>query len=341
MNEHILNIEDAIGLSKQKLISRHILNNQEIDIIKTELIKYNVKFISDEYIFEIINIQAYFNNTQLIFSIKISTFHPEIYDHYNLYSLPINYTYVIEIPYPNIILNEHNYYFLINQCTEIERIKYCRKNEITKIKSCIPDIIQNIPTKCTLIQKEIQDEIKEITPGKIYVQSKNEVALKTTCRQHLYRGRSIKGVKLLQYQNCSVILNETTFNITSIQIQENLQILQPYNDVNITNIFQEASLPELHEKTLQNIEDIQLLHTKTSHQQYHNYTTYIIITTIISIIICIYTRGKCCPKKPTIDIENTEVDNSAVPVYQKSKRLWSTLRGEELRPKTSHTTTTT
>lgn len=338
MNEHILNIEDAIGLSKQKVISRHILNNHEIDIIKTELIKYNVKFISDEYIFEIINIQAYFNNTQLIFSIKIPTFHPEIYNHYNLYPLPLNYTYIIEIPYPNMILNEHNYYFLINQCTDIEGIKYCRNKEITKIRSCIPDIIQNIPTKCTLIKKEIQDEIKELTPGNIYVQSKNEVTLKTTCRQHLYRGRSIKGVKLLQYQNCSVIINGTTFDTTSIQIQEDLQILQPYNDVNITNIFQEVSLPELREKTLQNIEDIHLLHAKTSHQHYHNYTIYIIIITIISIIIYIYITRKCCQKKPTSSIE---VDNSSDPVYQKPKRLWSTLRGEELRPMTSPTTTTT
>lgn len=72
LTQHLNNIAEAIVLSKLNIIPKLILDPIElIQIHKT--LNNTINILSPEHIFELLELTAYYNNTNIIFNIKIPT----------------------------------------------------------------------------------------------------------------------------------------------------------------------------------------------------------------------------------------------------------------------------
>lgn len=84
---HISDIIAAVMLAKLGIISKLIFNTDELN---DYLISQNVNFVSDGNLYELLELQAYYNNSKLIFNIKLPNFSKNTSILYHLIPLPIN-----------------------------------------------------------------------------------------------------------------------------------------------------------------------------------------------------------------------------------------------------------
>lgn len=107
LTNHLSSIAETIILSKLNIISRFLLSPGELDIIELNLSKQNIKIQSIEKIYEMLNMQAYYNESNIIFNILIPNTSVEDYFLYHILPLPINKTKIL-ITEPYILYNENS-----------------------------------------------------------------------------------------------------------------------------------------------------------------------------------------------------------------------------------------
>lgn len=340
LNDHLSDIIEAISMAKLKIISRHILNHKELDYIQNHFSKFNVNLKTEESIYSLLWLQAYYNQSQIIFSIQIPNFHPDILFQYKIKSITFNETYTIIPPNPYIILNEHIYQYPTKPCNEVESIQYCEKQDPgDSSKACIPQIINNKQALCNLTEQKLQNEIEQLSPEYVFISTKEEIPISSTCHQ---KQKSIKGIKLIFFKNCTINLNQEEYSNTLPIMYEDITALQPYNDIIINDIQEQIKLTTLRNWTIHNNKKIQILHLATENHslQRNIFTSSIIILTIISLIY--FSVRKWLNKKPEkpeqeihIEVAIPKPDTKSPAVLKRTLR--TPLRGEELRPLTSTT----
>ena len=106
------------------MISKHILHPDELDHLKMHFESQNIKLSSYEHIYELLELQAYYNDSNLIFNVKI----PNMYDNqsklYHIKSIPINITKTIPTPKPYIFMDDYRFEYLDTPCQNIENVYY-------------------------------------------------------------------------------------------------------------------------------------------------------------------------------------------------------------------------
>lgn len=68
---HLNDISEAVILAKLSIISKHILSSTEIKEIHSIFKNQNIVLNSDEHIYELLKLQAYYNDTNIIFNTQI------------------------------------------------------------------------------------------------------------------------------------------------------------------------------------------------------------------------------------------------------------------------------
>lgn len=288
---HIKNIMEAITFAKLKIISSHILARNEINYIHTILEKENVKLNSYEEINELLELQAYYNKTTLIFSIKIPNFSQETFSYYYIKLIPINKTNFLEEKPKSqyLILNQENYQYLTNPCIKIGNTQYCKGNKLQNIKDeCIPRILNNKDASCNLVKTTFEPEINQIFQNYIYISTINSISFTSTCNQ---KTKILPEIALMKFNNCSIIINNITYNNNEVMFYEKEINILPYGEFKINNTKIKLSLPEIHEITIDNNEQIKLLNVHHNNNMYHKsafaVTTLTITLLIIISFICI------------------------------------------------------
>lgn len=119
LTNHLSSIAETIILSKLNIISRFLLSPGELDIIELNLSKQNIKIQSIEKIYEMLNMQAYYNESNIIFNILIPNTSVEDYFLYHILPLPINKTKIL-ITEPYILYNENSTLHHETLCPKIE-----------------------------------------------------------------------------------------------------------------------------------------------------------------------------------------------------------------------------
>lgn len=123
LNDHINSISEAVILSKLNIISKHILSKNELSYIYDSFKEQNVKLISDEHVYEMLKLQAYYNNSNIVFNIQIPIVSKENYSLFHVIPLPTPNNKII-FTKPFLILNPMLIQYFDEKCLRIEGIFY-------------------------------------------------------------------------------------------------------------------------------------------------------------------------------------------------------------------------
>lgn len=167
--------------------------------MENQLIKTNSK----EQIYELLGLQAYYNNSKIIFNVQLPVVSEENYELFHIIPLPLNKTKMIKIK-PYIAYSQNPIQFFYKPCPKIENSYYCNNSpytEYTTNSTCIAQVVNNKKALCDL---EDVGSIKLITqpePNYILFINTNETAVTTTCNNETYNIESTTLLNQHKWQN--------------------------------------------------------------------------------------------------------------------------------------------
>lgn len=118
---------------------------------------------------------------------------------------------------------------------------------------------------------------------------------------------------LIEFKNCNVNIQDQKFTTEEIEFSDNFEIRIPYNEVDIIQVKPEITLDILHNRTIQNYNQVKLTHGKAT---LHSSTGHISLTIIIVIIILVilsrfWPKGQCTAsgllKQPAAHLRGEEL----------------------------------
>jgi len=329
LKEHLKDISESITLAKLQIISKNILHTTELEYINNRLIKQNIKLKSDQSIYEFLELQAFYSESNIIFAINIPILDPDTFSFFHLKELPINNSFLINLESPYLLINDYYHQFINEPCQTIEQMRYCKKSQLRKNKAheCIPKIISNDKAKCQLIKGNIEDEISIVEPGYILVTTTTEIKFNTNCKS--IGEKLLKGTFLIHFNNCSVELNNITYFNTIPTFCDSIEVISTLlTEIHHSTILHKPTMEKLTNWTLENSKSIKIIdyHAKNNNSFFFTWIGLIVLTVISIIIwIVIFHKNKTLKQK-NIPLElvttyskcvNTKaVNNSQIPQIQ-------------------------
>lgn len=332
LQNHFDDIIDSITFAKLKIISKHILDKNEIDIIKNITLKQGILIETEEDLYNLLWLQAYINHTQLIFSIQIPEYNPLNFTCYELTQTLINNSYTIPVPNPKIITNSKFYQYINKPCITTKNFISCEtENIMPVVNTCVPAIINNIPAQCNLTKGTTGELAQEIDNGLIYVFTKQQTPFSSTCNQHQ---KGIIGQNIIKFHNCTIQIMNKTFTSKPQQTYEEKSLQLPYNDIIPGKIKIPINPEELEIITFQHVQQIEHLSHFNKAQKVHTTIFYSIIAILCILILCyvfLRVKNQIFKRKPAPATSDNGPKIS----------FWPFLRGEELRHDTNNMTSPT
>lgn len=292
LTDHVNNIIESIQLAQLGILSKHILNKNELLIVKEKLPSIIQNF-NDEQIYEVLELKAYFNNTNIIFTVQIPQITADKFVTYRLRPLPIHNTIIV--PKTNYLLyNLKQYSFINKPCKQIEQFYICKQIQLQNdsINTCEIKIIQNEPAKCLLHHTMEINFIEEIENNHIIAYVDKPININTTCGKNI---TNFTGKLYITYEKCKVVLNGITYgDIASRTSTFKLEQII-YNDLHISQISNDTTFDTLNLQTLQNTDELELI--KFQHYSHIGINIVILIIIIIIFVFVFYFRY-CRKQKP-------------------------------------------
>lgn len=293
LSNHITDIAEAIILAKLKVISKFILHPDELDYIHSLLNNMSFPIQSDEQIYELLELQAYYSGTRIIFNLNIPVISNEIFKHTHLIPLANNRKQSILINYPYITHNSKFIFYFTNKCKEIEQTYVCDKpsfKEYTNSSKCIGNIIYGSDANCQYIEMPHMDQIT--TPENDYILLMNitEKTITNTCG---LRTSKVQGTALIHYENCSITINNITYSNIWTKHWDQIHIVpMMFNKINKTSVTKILTVEKLQEYHFENSDHIELLKIQIGNHRlmFYSYATLITITLVIFYFIKIKTN---------------------------------------------------
>lgn len=232
ISKQLNEINDAITLAKLNIVSKHILHPIEIDNIKNHFSKQNLNFESIQQIYEILELQAYYNHSKIIFNIQTPLFQNNVYSFIHLIPLTINKTKMVSIKFPFIAHNDRAIYGFTEKCLLVQNIFICKDNmqrTATNDSRCVGNIIQNIEPYCDTINMPYSTWI--LQPEENYLVTINipKTAMESTCD---YNNKHIEGTSLIHFENCTIFINNLTYSSQQFLEWDSIHII-PVNNIEI------------------------------------------------------------------------------------------------------------
>lgn len=179
---------------------------------------------------------------------------------------------------------ENNTYFIIQKCQRIEGNSICTRENLMNytMDTCYSMLLKGLPGNCTFEYYKDADKIKPITNNHVIVLSKFKTHLNSTCG---ISNRNITGKLLIEFHNCSIMLNGTIFTRMEF-IHPEKPFGLPLHGLNISEMKMEKPT------TIENsqIENRRHLTALTQSHKQHAIATFGISTCsfILGLIIIIY-----------------------------------------------------
>lgn len=335
LNDHISSISEAVVLAKLNIISKHILSRDELRYIHSQFEKQNITLYSDEHIYEMLNLQAYYNGSNIIFNIQIPTFSKDQYTMYHIIPLPTRDNKVI-LSKPFLILNPKTIQYFDERCPQIEGTYYCQetsRKENTNGSSCIGNILNNKPAYCELHPREIITEILQPEPNYILLTNVPEILLTSTCG---LEKQKIQGTSLIHYSLCEVTINDIVYTGTNNIYWDEINIIPTiYKEIKLTNNKNNITLKTLNNYQFAERDFRHHLEPFAHRTQLYKTTGILTIPFMFIILICVFTYLKFSRILRTYIVNRTETSRQTVPANETAtfQFPWPSLisRGEELR----------
>lgn len=287
LTNHISDIIEAVTFAKLGIISKLILHPDELHEARRYLEKQNVNLISDEHLYELLELQAYYNNSNLVFNIRIPNLSQGINTLYHVIPLPINDTKrIITKPYVNC--NKHNLQYLTETCPKIENIYYCKKStdfEERINSNCIGRILNGSEPICPI--EDVGNMTTIFQPEKNYVMFINVKPLllhSSTCSN---TNITVEGTSLLHFVNCTITVAGITYKDDPSVYWDNIYIVPPnLNKIQTTSVTEVLNLEKLKDFTFENKDAIITFKKKYTYREYT--TILLIIPIILMMALCMY-----------------------------------------------------
>lgn len=307
---HITNIGEAIILAKLNIISKYILNIEELARIR-EIMEYD--FIpnrqdvmeydnssssmadnayegylnSDEHIYELLELQAYYNETNIIFNFKIPILAKEEYNMYHIIPLPINKTKEIIMP-TYILHNTYKLQRLSSICPRIEGVYYCNsaKEELMEDSTCLAPLLTGGTANCNLMNLGEITKIFQMGNNHIIFINIPKLLITSTCRTS---PQEIQGTGVIFFNNCSIEINNIVYYDETTTYWDNINLipdnftttLKANYTTKITTLktLEQLNLDNL--KNMTNLKEIAVIHAGS---MYTALSTLLIIIIILAVL---------------------------------------------------------
>lgn len=288
LRNHVTDISETIILARLNIISKTILSNREIEIINKYVKNQSIHISSNEQLYELLKLQAYYNNTNIIFNIKIPIVENKNYELTQIIPLPINLTTFINVK-PYMLIDQNNIFYMNTNCPQIENIYFCEdiiEQENILESSCMGQILNNKTARCHFKDKGHISSISQPKQNLLLFINVPLTQVHTSCKKQPF---TINGTILIKFNNCTINVNGMNYESQSITFQDEMHIILPtYNPIHPKSITEELSLQKLKEYHFDNKIKLSSLQENT---RVSNNITLLTISTmnIILIIIIIIT----------------------------------------------------
>jgi hypothetical protein len=307
LNSHLKNIAEAIVLAKLNIISKQILNPKEIHDITLHFENQNSTVKSIEYLYELLKLQAYYNDTNIIFNIQIPILSHNTYTFIHIISLPINQSKLI-FAKPFLLMYHDEIHYLDEKCPKIDDIYFCEEKASrfsVSDSECTGKLMRNQPANCQWYDVELASEIYQPEPNYVLLINVEETKIYSSCNPT----QSLKGTKLIHFKDCEVKINNITYSTAVNTYWDEIEIHPiTFNEINITFSNFSTHLRKLDQYKFSNAQPIQTI-VKYFHQSDNTFTTVCFILMALFGIIQLLIIYFICKKRKyqaTCDLKPTE-----------------------------------
>lgn len=169
----------------------------------------------------------------------------------------------VKIAHRTAFMNKQETLALTSQCQENNHVTICERKELMDISNdpCEAPLLREQHGKCHLAEKPTATETRLISPGTILVITvDHDVTINSTCG---IRDRTLTGIHLVIFHNCSLYVNNELFENFELQFQHptilplqaiKIKPLQIDRHINI------SELQELNFRNRQHMEELQFKH---------------------------------------------------------------------------------
>ncbi|KAJ8983952.1 hypothetical protein NQ317_008654 [Molorchus minor] len=167
---HLLSdIENAVTFARLRTLHYSILKITELESIIQTILKY---YSSSQLIFplnssnthlyyDLLEVEAYYSDTKIVFVIHFPLVYPETYSHYHLYSIPTRNCTTILPKDTYLVMNENFYQYASIPCIKLHPDYYCPDDNLihgTKNEDCIFQLLQLKSTQGSCLQTPVKIE---------------------------------------------------------------------------------------------------------------------------------------------------------------------------------------
>lgn len=292
LSEHITNLAESVVLAKLNIISKLILNKNELEIIYKHIVNQSVNLVSDEHIYELLGLQAYYNSSNIIFNIKIPILSVERFNFYHIIPLPINDTKQIIIK-PYVIYNENTVHYFDTTCTKLEQTYYCptsQHQETIKESACLGQLLSNKIPRCAINNVGKISKIWQPEDNYIILINVLKTLVNSTCSSN---PNFIEDTALIHFKDCTININGINYEDNANIFWDEVHVAPPtYTVIRTENEVETLTLEKLQEDQFKNRDAVLVLAEQTTKRASHTHIAAGILTllTILAVIIAIRTK---------------------------------------------------
>lgn len=285
---HLDDISESLILAKLNIIPKQILQPDELSVIYSLFSNMSFDIKSDEIIYELLQMQAYYYGNQIIFNLKIPRVTSHILKHVHLIQIPFNEHETLSIQYPFISYNPETIFYFSSKCKLIENQYLCQRpnmSEPFKSSNCIGKILAGSKSKCPTEEMTMRSSI--IIPEDNYLLTINATrsVLKNTCG---LEQKEIEGTLLLHFENCSITFNGISYNNNWKTSWDQIYLLPViFNQIEKTSYRKKLSLEKLQDFNFDTLNRVELIASQVDLFNYfhHGISGFIVIGTVIAIFV--------------------------------------------------------
>lgn len=237
-----------------------IIHPEEFNIIRGKLESQGVTLLSDDQVYEYLETAAYYNGSSIVFVIKIPRFLDGFYEQITIENLPINGE-IILLNASYAVLGKESTFVMNETCQQVEGNSICDVHKIANVTSnkCIHALLRGNPSYCPFQKYNRANEITTVEKNNILIKNAiNPIVLENNCG---YGPKNLTGTILIIYNNCSIKINNMTFEKHQFYIEHTIEIL-PLQAVKINKLeIVPTDTQHLEELHIENRKRIDVIHS--------------------------------------------------------------------------------
>lgn len=210
LKSHLVNIFESVQLAKANIIPKQILSTEELGFVSDILEKQNIRPSSTDQIYEYLELSAFYNHSRIIFVVFIPKLESTMYTQYFLEPLPVSGK-ILKLSANAVLQSDNKTYFIKKDCPRIERTGLCNLNNLEDITGdlCFSNLLRGLSANCTFINCHHPTRINTIMDNYIVVKNIINLEVESSCG---LTKRNLSGTYLIEFHNCSVVINGTEYS---------------------------------------------------------------------------------------------------------------------------------